>query len=59
MFLNNNNNLLYKNQYGFHKKHSTSDADTEFVTDTLLAYDNREFTITVFLDLSKAFDTMK
>ncbi len=54
----NNNNLLYKNQYGFRKRHSTIDAVTEFVKDTLLAYDNQEFRIAVFLDLSKAFDTI-
>ncbi len=37
---------------------SCSVVKTQFVNDSLLAYDNSEFTLAVFLDLSKAFDTI-
>jgi retron-type reverse transcriptase len=45
-------------QYGFRSKHSTVDALTEFVYDTLSSFENKELTLSVFLDLSKAFDTI-
>ena len=39
-------------------KHSTIHAVTKFINDALLAkYDDNKFTIGVFLDLGKGFDT--
>jgi hypothetical protein len=52
------NNLLYRSQYGFRTKHSTVHAILEFVTDTVEAIENKKSTISIFLDLSKAFDTI-
>ncbi len=52
------NNRLYQKQYGFRKQCSTIDAVMDFVKDTLLAYDDHEFTAAVFLDFCKAFDTI-
>ena len=51
-------NILYQSQYWFRKKHSTIHAVTEFVSNTTQALDNKQSTIAVFLDLSKAFDTI-
>ena len=42
----------------FGKKHSTNLATIELVTKILQAIDNSEYTIGVFLDLAKAFDTV-
>jgi len=53
-----NHKLLYNNQYGFRAKHSTIDAITKLVTDTTLSLDCKESTLAIFLDLSKAFDTI-
>ena len=50
--------ILYQSQYGFRDKRSTTDAVTEFCSDTLLDFDKRNYTLSVFLDLSKAFDTV-
>ena len=52
------NDILYKNQFGFRRKHSTIDAVTKFVTDISRSLDDRESTLAVYLDLSKAFDTI-
>jgi hypothetical protein len=54
----NSNNVFYSSQYGFRSNHSTIDALTEFVQDTLNAFENHEYTLGIFLDLSKAFDTI-
>ena len=54
-------NMLFQSQYGFRKKHSTNLATIELVTKILQAiYNsiNSEYTIGVFLDLAKAFDTV-
>ncbi len=48
--------INYKNYLG--KKHSTVDAVTQFVSDTLMAFNNNEFTIGVLFDLSKVCDTI-
>ena len=54
----NENNLLYKSQYGFRKKHSTELAGLEF-NDKIVNYlDKGQLPLAIFLDLSKAFDTI-
>ena len=52
------NEILYKHQYGFRKSRSTSMAITHFTNELHRANDNKEHTIGIFLDLSKAFDTV-
>ena len=54
----NTNNALFSSQYGFRKNHSTINAVTELVSHVIKAMNRRENTISVFLDLSKAFDTV-
>ena len=51
-------NILYKSQYGFRESFSTINAITEFTGDVLNGFNNRKMTLSVFLDLSKAFDTI-
>ena len=46
-------------QYGFRSKHSTIDALTEFVANVLPVLDNGGNCLAVYLDLSKAVDTIK
>ena len=50
--------ILNPNQFGFRKKHSTIDAVTKFISDITTSLDNKESTIAIYLDLSKAFDTI-
>ena len=53
-----NNKLFYENQYGFRKHHSTELAVIELI-DRISAYmDTGKIPISIFLDLSKAFDTL-
>ena len=51
-------NILYDGQYGFRPKRSTIDAMTEFTADVLPLLDKKEHCLAVYLDLSKAFDTI-
>ena len=51
-------NIFYPNQYGFRHKHSTLHAVTKLVTDIVQSKDKTDSTVSVFLDLSKAFDTI-
>ena len=50
--------LLFKNQFGFRKGHSTSTAILEFINHIYNAIDKKEHTLAVFIDLSKAFDVI-
>ena len=50
--------LLYKSQYGFRKKHSTELAGLEVNDIIMKNLDNGKLPVSIFLDLSKAFDTI-
>ena len=52
------NNLIYKSQYGFRQLHSTELAALEFSDRISNNLSNGEIPIAIFLDLSKAFDTL-
>ena len=56
----NNNNILHKHQYGFRRKHSTLHPIFHFIKHVTDFNDKRtkDLTIGIFLDLSKAFDTV-
>ena len=54
----NNNNSLFISQYGFRKNHSCEHAILELTNHILQAKNLGEQTASVFLDLSKAFDTL-
>ena len=54
----NTNNLLNASQYGFRKAHSTELAALEMVDRIGKELDNNKTPISIFLDLSKAFDTL-
>ncbi len=51
-------NILLNNQYGFRKNHSTSLALIHLLDKITTAFDEKKYTIGIFLDLSKAFDTV-
>ena len=50
--------ILFKHQFGFRKNHSTSFALLHLFDKISSAIDNKEHAIGIFLDLSKAFDTV-
>ena len=54
----NSNNILYKNQFGFQKGHSTEHAILQLVDQISNRFEKNLFTLCVFIDLSKAFDTV-
>ena len=54
----NSNNLFYKSQYGFRSLYSTELASAEMVDRIHKHLDKGKIPISVFLDLSKAFDTL-
>ena len=51
-------NFFAKEQNGFRSKHSTTKALSEILDQLLTNMDNGELSISVFLDLKKAFDTI-
>ena len=53
-----NLSISHDNQYGFRKNHSNSLALVDFYDNISLALDRNEFAAGVFVDLSKAFDTV-
>ena len=52
------NKLFYGSQYGFRKRHSTEFAALELVDKLLNMMDKGQVPLGIFLDLSKAFDTL-
>ena len=50
--------LFFDNQYGFRPKHSTEFAALELVDRIINHMDKYEVPINIFLDLTKAFDTI-
>ena len=52
------NKILFQKQFGFQKDMSTDYAICELVNDLLTSFDEGKFTLGVFIDLSKAFDTV-
>ena len=51
-------NLFYSSQYGFRKLHSTELAGLELTDRLLKDIDDKKLSLAVFMDLSKAFDTL-
>ena len=51
-------NILYKYQYGFRKKHSTEHALIELIDQIRSSFGDKQMTCGIFIDLSKAFDTV-
>ena len=54
----NSNNLLAAQQYGFRPQHSTEYAAVKLVDHTSSEMENQKIPTAVFIDLSKAFDTL-
>ena len=54
----NSNDLLYQSQYGFRKDHSTELASIELIDLICKEMDKGDTPISIFLDLSKAFDML-
>ena len=52
------NKFFDSSQYGFRKEHSTELAALEFVDRLIYKLDNGSISIGIFIDLSKAFDTI-
>ena len=52
------NNLLYDSQHGFRMLHSTETASLEFIDKIYMSLDNGLTPLALFLDPSKAFDTL-
>lgn len=52
------NNLWYQSQYGYRAKHSTQYAAIEICEKIFQSFQNNDVPLAIFLDLSKAFDTL-
>lgn len=50
--------LFYFSQHGFRKRHSTETATLEFIDKIFHHLDNNKLPLAIFIDLSKAFDTI-
>ena len=55
----NTNGQIFNSQYGFRSNHSCENAVSELIGEIVKGLDQKKKTIAVFLDLSKAFDTLK
>ena len=52
------NNILYSKQFGFQNRHSTDHALVQLVDQIIESFENNQYTLGVFINLSKAFDTV-
>ena len=52
-------NVLYKKQFGFRKLHSTCHAINYSVNKILSEVEKKKHVLGIFIDLSKAFDTLE
>ena len=52
------NNILTDSQYGFRKNHSTQSAALELIDRLMISMDKGKTPLAIFLDFSKAFDTL-
>ena len=50
--------MFYEGQYGFREKHSTELANMELLDRVLSALNDEKLPVSIFMDLSKAFDTL-
>ena len=50
--------VLYEGQYGFRRQRSTTDAILDFMGNVLHSFNRGMFTIGIFLDMTKAFDSI-
>ena len=56
--LKKNNNLLFDKQFGFQLNNSTKHAIFQLVNDIFSSFERGEYTLGIFIDFSKAFDTV-
>ncbi len=52
------NKLLFNGQYGFREDHSTEYASLELIDRIIVEMDKNNTLVNIFLDLSKAFNTL-
>ena len=52
------NNALYRKQFGFQEKHSTEHAIMQLVDQINCSFETNMYTLVIFIDISKAFDTV-
>ena len=52
-------NIIYEGQYGFRKNRSTIDAVLDLTGNIIEGFDRGMYTLALFLDMSKAFDSIK
>ena len=52
-------NILIPNQYGFRSDNTKTDCLVDLIDEITLALDEGYYAVSLFLDLSKAFDTVK
>lgn len=52
------NNQLNNTQFGFRQNHTTIDAVSTLTADIIKGFENNQYTLTILLDISKAFDTL-
>ena len=54
----NDNNVLYRKQFGFQEKHSTEHAIMQLFDEISYSFEEDLYTLVIFIDLSKAFETV-